>query len=39
MNEEIVAELKSWFASYVETFKSGDANGQQNIALKEEHTL
>ena len=37
-NKEIVEDLKSWFASYVQTFKLGDANHQRNIALKEEHT-
>ncbi|MHC1631251.1 MAG: HD domain-containing protein [Methanotrichaceae archaeon] len=38
MNEKTVDDLKKWFASYVQMFKSGDADQQQNIALKEEHT-
>ena len=38
MNEGMVADLKNWFASYVQSFKSGDDDLQQNIALKEEHT-
>ena len=38
MNKETVAALKDWFAGYVQTFKSGDDDLQQNIDLQEEHT-
>lgn len=38
MNEEIVEELETWFASYVQKFKSGNPNWRPNIILKEEHT-
>ncbi|MBE9547363.1 MAG: HD domain-containing protein [Proteobacteria bacterium] len=38
MNEGIVADLKDWFTNYVQSFKSGDPDLQQNITLKEEHT-
>jgi HD domain. len=38
MNEEVVAALKNWFAGYVQSFKTGDDDLRQNIALKEEHT-
>lgn len=33
-----VNDLKEWFDNYVYTFKTGDENQQENIALKEEHT-
>lgn len=38
VSEEMVADLKNWFAGYVQSFKTGDDDLQQNIALKEEHT-
>lgn len=38
MNEETVEELETWFASYVQKFKSGDPSWRPNIILKEEHT-
>ena len=39
MNDEIVADLKNWFLSYVGTFKTTDADFQKNIDLKEKHTM
>jgi len=33
-----VQHLKNWFSNYVKTFKHGDKNFQENIALKEKHT-
>lgn len=33
-----VQHLKDWFLNYVQTFKQGDKNFQENIALKEKHT-
>lgn len=33
-----VNDLKEWFDNYVYTFKTGDKNQRENIALKEEHT-
>lgn len=38
MDEETLKRLKRWFASYVQTFESGDPDQHMNIALKEEHT-
>ncbi len=38
VSEEVVADLKDWFAGYVQSFKTGDDDLRQNIALKEEHT-
>ena len=38
ISQETVINLKSWFADYVKTFQSGDAEYQRNIDLKEEHT-
>ncbi|MCD6569241.1 MAG: HD domain-containing protein [Deltaproteobacteria bacterium] len=38
MNKNFVEDLKDWFVSYVQPFKSGNADQQQNIILKEEHT-
>jgi len=38
MNKKTVEELKTWFTSYAQTFKSGDTDQQRNIILKEEHT-
>ncbi len=37
-NNEVVKNLKDWFSNYVQTFKQGDKELQQNIVLKEEHT-
>ena len=31
--------MKTWFFNYVQTFKHGDKNFQENIALKEKHTI
>jgi hypothetical protein len=31
MNEEIVEEFESWFAGYVQKFKSGNPEWQPNI--------
>ncbi len=31
--------MKNWFSIYVQPFKHGDKNLQENIALKEKHTL
>ena len=33
-----INELKAWFFNYVQGFKQGDKDLQQNILLKEEHT-
>ena len=38
INEKDVQHLKDWFSNYVQTFKQGDKNFQENIALKEKHT-
>ncbi len=38
INNEIVKDINYWFADYVQTFKHGDKELQQNIVLKEEHT-
>lgn len=39
MNKENIENLKNWFVTYVQTFKSGNADFQRNIILKEEHTI
>ncbi len=31
--------MKAWFFNYVQTFKHGDKNFQENIILKEKHTM
>jgi len=36
---ESLNELKDWFAIYVHTFKNSDPEIQQNIDMKEEHTM
>jgi len=36
---EKLAELKDWFTKYVHTFKYNDPDKQQNIDLKEDHTI
>ena len=33
-----VNNFKGWFDNYVHTFKTGDENQRENIALKEDHT-
>ena len=38
IDKEILKYLKNWFSNYVQTFKHGDKNFQENIALKEKHT-
>jgi putative nucleotidyltransferase with HDIG domain len=38
-NNKIVGAMKDWFSSYVKTFKQGDKNFQENIILKEKHTM
>ncbi len=38
MNQEILQELKNWFTDYVTSFKTGDADYDADIVLKEEHT-
>ena len=38
MDEKILRELKKWFENYVASFKSGDAEFDRNIILKEDHT-
>jgi putative nucleotidyltransferase with HDIG domain len=39
INEQDVQYLKDWFFHYVQTFKSGDKDIQENIVLKENHTM
>lgn len=39
INQKSVWDLKKWFFSYVRTFKYGDQNFQENIILKEKHTI
>jgi len=39
IDKKIVTDLKAWFFNYVQTFKHGDKNFQENIALKEKHTM
>jgi hypothetical protein len=38
MDEDTLKELSRWFSEYVQTFKSGDPEKDENIVLKEEHT-
>lgn len=38
INKQTVEDLKKWFESYIETFKSDDADLRQNVELKEKHT-
>jgi HD domain len=38
INEETIEDFKKWFAAYVQTFISKNADLRQNIFLKEEHT-
>ena len=39
IEQKSVEDFKNWFSSYVQTFKDDDKELQQNIALKEKHTL
>lgn len=39
IKEENVSDLKDWFINYVKTFKYNDSEVQQNIDLKEKHTM
>lgn len=39
IDENDVQYLKDWFFKYVQTFKKGDKNLQENIILKEFHTM
>lgn len=39
INNNIIQDIKNWFSGYVETFKQGDNNVQENILLKEKHTI
>lgn len=38
IDEAGLQNIKKWFADYVDTFKKGDPEIQENIELKEEHT-
>lgn len=39
IDKKILKNLKYWFSNYVQTFKHGDEVFQENIALKEKHTM
>ena len=39
ISEKNVQYLNDWFYNYVQTFKHGDKNIQENILLKENHTM
>jgi len=39
MNKEFVKECRDWFDGYVRSFRSEDRDFQQNIDMKEKHTL
>lgn len=39
INEQDVQYLNDWFFHYVQTFKQGNINDQENIILKENHTM
>ena len=39
INKKNVQYLRDWFSNYVKTFKHGDKNFQENIILKEKHTM
>jgi len=39
MNRELVKECRDWFDGYVRSFRSEDQDFQQNIDMKEKHTL
>ncbi len=38
IREEDARQIEDWFDGYVQSFKTGDDDRQQNIILKEEHT-
>jgi hypothetical protein len=38
LNPRIRQDMKKWFADYLRTFKSDDADLRQNISLKQEHS-
>jgi putative nucleotidyltransferase with HDIG domain len=38
VSDDIVSDMKNWFASYVNTFKFDNNELQQNIEIKREHT-
>ncbi|MBN1388112.1 MAG: HD domain-containing protein [Bacteroidales bacterium] len=38
VSRESLAEIKNWFSDYVDAFKKGDPEIQENIELKEDHT-
>lgn len=39
ISEESLTDLKNWFTNYVHTFQYSEPEKQQNIDLKEDHTL
>lgn len=39
ISEEALEAIKNWFREYVETFKQGEKDIQENIRLKEDHTM
>ncbi|MGM0665869.1 MAG: HD domain-containing protein [Bacteroidota bacterium] len=39
ISEESLIGIKNWFSEYVKTFKKGEKGIQENIQLKEDHTL
>jgi len=39
VDKKNIKDIKNWFSSYVQTFKSRDSKTRQNIILKEKHTL
>jgi len=39
VNKKDIQYLRAWFSNYVQTFKHGDKNSQENIILKEKHTM
>ncbi|MBN1788868.1 MAG: HD domain-containing protein [Bacteroidales bacterium] len=39
MDNKSLSQLKEWFTGYVQTFKSNDTEIQENINLKQDHTL
>ncbi len=39
IGKESLTDLKNWFANYVHTFQYNEPEKQQNIDLKEDHTL
>ena len=39
MNREMIEEYRDWFDTYVRSFRSEDQEFQQNIEMKEKHTL